>query len=291
MFTTGCFFTFYTLTPLHAGAGDSAGAIDLPVQRERHTEYPVVHSSGIKGSLRDFFERNGKPNIVEIFGKERDEQGSGKVIFTDAKILLFPVRSSEGVFKWVTCPFVITRLLKDLEMLGITNKTPVTLTVSEYEGKTFNIGTNPIILEDFKIELSNDTTRKNLFIKLVNGHFDENILEKRLIIVSDNVFKTLVTTATQIIARNELINETKKSNNLWYEEVVPADAMFYTIMLPAYKEDTSIDGLHNGGIAGEILQIGGNETIGYGIVKMSNDLSASLKAITGAQEASPGGGK
>ena len=54
MSDNGSLFTFYTLTPLHAGAGDSAGAIDLPVQREKHTEYPAVYSSAMKGSLRCF---------------------------------------------------------------------------------------------------------------------------------------------------------------------------------------------------------------------------------------------
>ncbi|NUO10018.1 MAG: type III-B CRISPR module RAMP protein Cmr4 [Candidatus Brocadia sp.] len=281
MSTEGCLFTFYTLTPLHAGAGDSAAAIDLPVQRERHTEYPVVYSSGIKGSLRYFFECNDtlKSHVNEIFGKENDESGgSGKVIFTDAKILLFPVRSSEGVFKLVTSPFVLNRLQQDLALLDIPPQ-KIGLNLSVCKGLTFDSNYNEkrILLEDFPIELKTDTTAPELLKKLtVNHFFEEDILKSRLIIVSDDVFKTLVTTATQIIARNVLDNDTKKSDNLWYEEVVPPDALFYTIMKPAFKGNTAITNLESG-INGQVLQIGGNETIGYGLVRMSANRAGELR--------------
>jgi len=147
-----CLFTFYSLTPLHAGAGDSAGAVDLPVQREKHTEYPVVYSSGIKGSIRCFSEFNStlKPYVKEIFGDEGNEGSSGRVIFTDAKILFFPVRSSEGVFKWVTCPFVIERFKRDLKFIDIPGD-DFSVTIDDYNGIAFKKYEDVIILEDFPI--------------------------------------------------------------------------------------------------------------------------------------------
>lgn len=42
----------YVETPLHAGSGGSVGVVDLPIQRERVTHYPVVQASGLKGKLR-----------------------------------------------------------------------------------------------------------------------------------------------------------------------------------------------------------------------------------------------
>jgi len=280
MSENGCLFTFYTLTPLHAGAGDSAGAIDLPVQREKHTEYPVVYSSAMKGSLRCLFECNEslKGYVENIFGKEGSEQKdstSGKVIFTDAKILFFPVRSSEGVFKWITCPFVIERLRRDLKFIGISKDD-----VSAAENTAFKSYTSLIVLEDFPITTSNCSASSASLLELLTSFtvpyfFTEDILKGRLLIVSDDVFKTLVTIATQIVARNVLENETKKSENLWYEEVVPADSLFYTIMKPAFKGNTAITTLSSN-INNCIMQIGGNETIGYGFVKMSGDLSQTL---------------
>ena len=39
----------FTRTPLHVGAGASVGAIDQPIQRERHTGHPIIPGSSIKG--------------------------------------------------------------------------------------------------------------------------------------------------------------------------------------------------------------------------------------------------
>ncbi|MCC7211881.1 MAG: type III-B CRISPR module RAMP protein Cmr4 [Candidatus Brocadia sp.] len=287
MSDNGSLFTMYTLTPLHAGAGDTAGAIDLPVQREKHTEYPAVFSSAMKGSLRCFFERNGssETDINTIFGTEGNDQRdsvSGKVVFTDAKILFFPVRSSEGVFKWITCPFVIERLRRDLQFIGI-SKNETVASNTAFRNPAY---TDKVILEDFPVTVSDSSKSSSALLEFLKSiavpyFFTEDILRQRLIIVTDDIFKTLVTTATQIIARNVLDNNTKKSGNLWYEEVVPADAVFYTIMKPAYRESNGVMSALNNGIAGQILQIGGNETIGYGFVKTSNNIAPTLKTAGG----------
>jgi len=43
----------FTRTPLHVGAGSSVGAIDQPIVRERHTGFPIIPGSAIKGVLAD----------------------------------------------------------------------------------------------------------------------------------------------------------------------------------------------------------------------------------------------
>ena len=108
-------------TPLHAGSGDDLGIVDLPIQRERHTDFPKVESSSLKGALREAFEKaDGKSNDKEhqvkihrtfgfdekakfvdetkdLVGKD-NTQYSGSLAFTDARLLLFPVKSMKGVF-------------------------------------------------------------------------------------------------------------------------------------------------------------------------------------------------
>ncbi len=42
----------YVETPLHAGTGSGLSSIDLPIQRERTTQYPMIQGSSIKGKLR-----------------------------------------------------------------------------------------------------------------------------------------------------------------------------------------------------------------------------------------------
>jgi len=52
MFTHATLLYLFVETPLHAGSGRGLGAIDLPIQRERATGYPLVQASSIKGKLR-----------------------------------------------------------------------------------------------------------------------------------------------------------------------------------------------------------------------------------------------
>ena len=40
-------------TSLHPGSGTALGTVDLPVQRERHTLWPTIPGSALKGVLRD----------------------------------------------------------------------------------------------------------------------------------------------------------------------------------------------------------------------------------------------
>ena len=62
--------TLFTRTPLHVGSGSAVGAIDLPVMRERHTQFPVIPGSAIKGVLAD-----------EFLTAERKRSEDGKIIF------------------------------------------------------------------------------------------------------------------------------------------------------------------------------------------------------------------
>ena len=39
-------------TSIHAGTGQTVGAIDLPIQREKHTNWPCIYGSAMKGALR-----------------------------------------------------------------------------------------------------------------------------------------------------------------------------------------------------------------------------------------------
>lgn len=52
MFQAARMLYLYVETPLHAGTGRGLGAIDLPIQRERITGYPILQASGLKGRLR-----------------------------------------------------------------------------------------------------------------------------------------------------------------------------------------------------------------------------------------------
>ena len=45
----------YAETSVHVGGGDSVGAIDLAIAREKYTDFPFIPSSGVKGAVRDIW--------------------------------------------------------------------------------------------------------------------------------------------------------------------------------------------------------------------------------------------
>lgn len=109
--------------PMHPGAGVSVGHVDLPIQREVHTGYPMVQSSGVKGSLREAVKNrgllsdkllSGKTKIDWIFGPENSAESRAAIVVTDARTLLFPVKSARGVFGWITSPHALARLAADI---------------------------------------------------------------------------------------------------------------------------------------------------------------------------------
>jgi len=122
----------FTRTPLHVGAGASVGAIDQPIQRERHTGFPIIPGSSIKGVLADgldFLARDEHGKILkddsrntskrtekgaQLFGPgaskvEGDNGQAGAISFGEAQLLAFPVRSAKGCFAWLTSPLAIKR--------------------------------------------------------------------------------------------------------------------------------------------------------------------------------------
>jgi CRISPR-associated protein Cmr4 len=82
-----------------------------------------VQASGVKGAIRaharDLSAQETPPltnqEINLVFGPEQGaSEYAGSLAFTDARLLLFPVRSLAGVFAWTTCPTVLQRLRRDL---------------------------------------------------------------------------------------------------------------------------------------------------------------------------------
>ncbi len=103
------------VTAVHVGCGDGFGIIDMPIIREKPTNYPVLPGSGLRGTMRVQSAMKNPKDVTRLFGAApgTGELGAGCVTTPDARILLLAVRSAPGVFHWVTCPFVVTRYLLD----------------------------------------------------------------------------------------------------------------------------------------------------------------------------------
>lgn len=108
-------------TPIHPGCGRSMGVVDLPVAREAATDYPLIAGSSLKGALRDKAEAVSKDQVEKRFG--RPDQ-AGDLLVADARLLLLPVRSLTGAYRWLTCPHILERFRRDLARAGLTPLPP-----------------------------------------------------------------------------------------------------------------------------------------------------------------------
>lgn len=109
----------HALAPLHAGIGQGTGVIDQPIAREKATGLPFFPGSSLKGALRT---QCTDPRKAKIFGgdpSDATDHRASSVLFSDQRLLLFPVRSLAGTFAWVTSPYILRRLHRDLVDAGV----------------------------------------------------------------------------------------------------------------------------------------------------------------------------
>lgn len=290
----GIMLGLFAETSLHPGTGSTTGVVDLPVQRERHTEFPIIQAAGIKGAMREAAERKderGKtlltPDETNIIFGPANPDHAGALAITDARILAFPVRSLTNVYVWVTCPQALNRLERDMKLLGFATDAIPELTVKE-ETALIPQGSDlktPLILEELRFEVMPTDKDKVLeliskvllkFIPSGNQAF-KNITEKMkkdLVVLNDNDFTHLVKNATQVSARI-VLSDKKTSQNLWYEESIPPDTLFYTLLMaskPRSKPEANKTDIKEAPDVlkkvmdniNQYIQIGGNETVGMG---------------------------
>ena len=109
---------FYTESPLHAGASDSEGIIDLPIQREAHTRYPTVYGQSLKGALRQAAKEHEEwsdRDVTAVFGSPVGQGGPttpGLLSVGDAQLVALPVPTLRKNFAWVTSVMALGRLAR-----------------------------------------------------------------------------------------------------------------------------------------------------------------------------------
>lgn len=314
MYQTAKPLFLYCETPLHAGSGSDLGVIDLPIQRERHTSFPKIEGSSLKGAIRERFEdvyiRKGEidpkdkkrehAKMYDAFGPDGESNSlyAGALGFTDARLLLFPVKSMKGVFAWVTCGQILKRFAQDLaacEGVGSPfsegnapqagqNKALVTSNSEVVIGKN-------VILEEYAFEATSDNENvaelANWFTKIFKGStWWQQKISNSLVILSDDDFKDFVNLSTEVITRTKIdnITGTVEDGALFTEEYLPAESVMYSLVLTSAvfadskgeKKDSGMktheqvatfftDTLEKE--AANRLQVGANATLGKGHIR------------------------
>lgn len=291
----------YTETPLHAGAGSGLSSIDLPIQRERATQYPMIQGTGIKGKLRASLEGTREDltptarEMVDIVFGPPTTNGAGSdhagaLIAGDARILLFPVRSLNGVFAYTTSYDVLSRFRRDIERTQAANT--LDWTIPDARRDTALVTTNSevhynntIVLEEFSFKAQGNSQVNTLARWLAThalpnlGTYWTNKLQSSLVILPNDVFRDFALYATEVITRVSIDRKTKTAvgKALWTEEHLPTDTLLYVPMYAnkARKKDstkTEQDVLaYVATLNNKHIQLGGDETVGRGLVHIRLD--------------------
>ncbi len=256
-------------TFIHSGIGRNEGAIDLPVAREAATDYPYIPGSSLKGALRDYargYWKNGDTSKVEqCFGKDGAEQAGG-ILVSDARLLLLPVRSLTGSYQWATCPLILERLKRDQQR--IMGESTLPQISAPDEGKYLGQGNDDLYLEERVFHHGGDCPEglATAIQRFISHDETKQRLAGQLIVLHDKDFAWFARYALSVQARN-VLDESKKSKNLWYEESLPPDTLMYAL-LAERNDDSGITDLKALLAENPWLQTGGNETVGMGWFSM-----------------------
>ena len=300
---------YHTLTPLHVGCGQDVGVVDLPVIRERVTGYPYLPGSGTRGALREAFPKERRN---QFFGPEVADgeklRFAGCVSVHDAKILLFPVRSDRKVFLWLTCPAVLQRFGRDLEVFTPEHEGLLPgedLLSLELDEESF-LGASELArpgetlhLEEFAHRMGDgeemESARGSLarWAAAVSAALDMADLSSRMVLVADPVFHHFARFATVVQQHNRLSSaKTVQRGALFSVEAVPPEAVFYGFLgaspsrwpeeeeaeeeeFPAAMKAEEvltevIEGVATAEGKGQrsVLHLGGDESTGLGVTRL-----------------------
>jgi CRISPR-associated protein Cmr4 len=294
----------FTRTPLHVGAGSSVGAIDQPIVRERHTGFPIIPGSSLKGVLADLWStdtlNDGKgkisrdlaKDITWLFGSDSDTAASaGALSIGEARLLAFPIRSAKGSYAWVTSPLLLARAARD----GIPGVTPLAndlvAKLSDASALFANFKDAPLVLpaangaptpriviEDYVLTHAAEVPA-GLATALRAILPNEPVLadlDNRLVIVSDGMLGFFARTACEVAQHVRIDDATGTADDggLFNQENVPAETLFYGVVhatkgrSAAHRNrapDAALDALATR-LTEErsTLQIGGDATTGLG---------------------------
>lgn len=259
-------FKIECLTNLHVGSGDiNYNIIDNEVEKDAVTGYPIIHSSGVKGALREHASKNkfkgNESAEVAIFGQK---SGSGDIStgtykFLDANFISRPMRVINGEIASIPVISIdaINDFLHKITAFGCNIFGIEKVDMPDFKENRFLSNVSNIRVEG---ESTGDVPQE---IAQQLAKLKDIIGEKYAIAERINDYDL------PVVARNQLDNG--ESKQLWYEEVVPHGSVFYTIIItPENEMELELR---------DIIHLGGHETIGYGFTKFT-ELKLKEKGVT-----------
>lgn len=199
--------------------------------------------------------------LRNVFGTagELEKGSAGRVIFTDARLLFFPVKSATHIFLLVTCPYALQRYARD------TGRDIKIDALKDSEALCYSMEVsvdNRVMLEEFVFEAKPAGEDIKRFVDSL-GIEDK----KRVVCVSDTVFSELAQSYTEVQTHIKIDPDkgTVAEGALWTAEYLPAESVLYVnLFLLDDREDFTLPAE---------LWLGGDMTTGKGLVYVREVLS------------------
>ena len=290
--TKATLYHLHALSALHCGTGQSAGVVDLPIARAKATKLPIVPGSSLRGVLRDAVDANARADAEVLFGPRNvtDSTGAfaGALAVGDASLLALPVRSLGGIACYATSRFILSRYVRDLKRAGkptllLPPGEDAALVPSGSANRVESEGKSKVVLEDVDLTAQQHDSAEQWAQHLARllhpeDETSQRDLMARFAILPDDVMDFLSETATEVRARVAICPEkgTAKTGALWYEESLPAESVLWGVLALSspFKSD---DDRTEEELAKLLpkndppLQLGGNASVGHGLVRFLTD--------------------
>jgi len=298
MFEVKSAMFLYCTSPVHMGAGTALGAVDNPIQRERHTEHPMMAGSGLKGALRDVFEaEHGRELANRVFGPAGEgtnaSDHAGCLSVADGQLALFPVRSLRSSFVYATSPTALARLKRLLVTAGVAEARG--WEIPDVDGDRCgvvegcpSVKEGKLVLEayEFTAEVRPKLTEISSWLQqhaLPEGDAHDYFaakLSKDLVVLSDERFGYFVRHATVVEPHVRIDDATGTADDggLFYTENLPPESLLVSLVMASKERVKRGDSDQGGMAASDVLrkvtatldagltQVGGDATTGRGHV-------------------------
>lgn len=248
----------YLLSPLHTGGTTQEGNL-LGIARESHTNLPYIPSSTIRGRLRASTDSTVRFKLFGTDLQDASKLEQGDIWIGDASLLWLPVPSLSHGVVWISCRMLLRRWMR---FSGNTSDLPTEYSCNFANGKA-------VYLKDAILQADNlnEWQKWNDFVP----QSTPNSGIERVIVLPDQHCATLIQMSLWRQVKIKLNESKSVDGGFRYEEAIPPDTLMYfswgitsQANGTATKSSTDFQQLLANN---QILQIGGQESLGRGFVQ------------------------
>lgn len=276
----------YAESPVHTGAANSADVLDLPVQREAATGYPVIWGQSLKGALRQSAQDAGwGTQVSAVFGSDVGDAVEGRgttpgsLTVGDAQLVAMPVPALRRTFAWVTSEIALSRLARKYKILRHHPALALPSVANDQAAAADGAWTRegqevlgpclvPVgrqrddALRAWAERIAADALEWDDALRPFGVKFRED-----LILTGCDLVGVLLRECTEQTVRVQLDKDKTVANGPFYSEYLPAETIMAAVLtLRGGGDVPDIRQALTGLLDQQLLQIGGDETIGKGLM-------------------------